>query len=138
MKITFKGNIGKDAELRTVGEGENAYSVLSIWVAENIKRRDNVKETNWHKVTLWRRYAEVMAPFLKKGRRIEVEGTLQKVKTYTTADNRIVAYADIWADEVELLDRPEAEGDVPPEVAATGTAAVEPGFAAAEETPWDN
>lgn len=131
MKVTFKGNIGKDAELRTVGEGENAYSVLSIWVAENIKRRDDVKETNWHKVTIWRRYAEVMAPFLKKGRRIEVNGTLQKVKTYTTQDNRIVAYADIWADEIELLDRPEPEGDVPPEVTGEAAATV-----SEEETPW--
>jgi len=131
MKITFKGNIGKDAELRTVGEGENAYSVLSIWVAENKKRRDDVKETKWHKVTLWRRYAEVMAPYLKKGRRIEVEGTLNDVKTYTTQDNRIIAYADIWAEEVELMDRPEPAGDVPPEV--TGTAAAP----AEEETPWD-
>lgn len=132
MKVTFKGNIGKDAELRTVGEGENAYSVLSIWVAENKKLRDGSKKTKWHKVTLWRRYAEVMAPFLKKGRRIEVEGTLNDVKTYTTPDNRIVAYADVWADEVELLDRPEPEGDTPPEVAAeeTATATEE------EETPW--
>lgn len=137
MKISFKGNLGKDCELRTVGEGDNAYSVATIWVAENKKRRDDTKTTMWHKVTLWRHYADVMAPFLKKGRRIEVNGVLNAVKTYTTQDNRIVAYADIWADEVEMLDRPQPEGDVPPEVA--GDATVEPGFTsvASEEAPWD-
>jgi single-strand DNA-binding protein len=120
-KITFKGNLGKDAELRTVGEGENKYSVCSMWVAENIKRRDDVKETVWHKVTIWRKYAEVMAQYLKSGRRIEVSGDLKKVKFYTTQDGRVVPYADIWADEIELLDRPQPEGEVPPETEETET-----------------
>jgi uncharacterized protein YpuA (DUF1002 family) len=82
---------------------------------------DDVKETVWHKVTIWRKYAEVMAQYLKSGRRIEVSGDLKKVKFYTTQDGRVVPYADIWADEIELLDRPQPEGEVPPETEETET-----------------
>lgn len=134
MKISFKGNLGKNAVLRTVTINEQEVKVCSFWVAENRKNRDgSQKKPLWHQVTIWRKYAEVMAPYLKSGRRIEVTGTLNDVKTYTSKDNRIVAYNDIWADELELLDRPTHDGDVPPEVAEADNAEV-----ADEEmeTPW--
>ena len=127
MKITFKGNIGKTAELRTVKINGEDTKVCSFWVAENIGRGEK-KTVHWHKVTLWRKYAEVMAPFLKTGRRIEVSG-VAKASSYTTADNRIVPYIDVQADEIELLDRPQPEGETPPEV-AEGTETT------TEETPW--
>lgn len=123
MKVTFKGNIGKDAELRTVQIDGLDTSVCSFWVAENIGRGEK-KTVHWHKVTLWRNYARVMAPYLKTGRRIEVSG-VAKANSYTTKDNRIVPYIDIQADEIELLDRPQPEGDTPPEVTE-----------AEVETPW--
>lgn len=115
MKTTFIGNIGKDAVLRKVTNGERQDSVLSIWVAENIKKRDGSTKTEWHKVTIWRGYAETMAQYLKAGRKVYVEGTA-KANSYTTQDNRIVPYIDVQATELKLLDS-KPEEDVPPETA---------------------
>lgn len=123
MTITFMGNIGKDAQLRKVKVGENEVSVLSVWVAENIKKRDGSTKAIWHKVTIWRGYAEAMAQYLKSGRLVFVTGT-GEAKTYTK-DNRLVPYIDIQATEIKLLDGKRPEADVPPEVEATD-----------EETPW--
>lgn len=153
-KITFKGNIGKDAVLRKVQNGDHMDSVLSIWVAENIKKRDGSKKAVWHKVTLWRGFAEALAPYLKAGRRIEVEGRSVKADWYKDRNGAIVPYLDIQADEIELLDGKKPEDDLPPdEVPAAPTtpvtpvAPVTPAAPAAEEgfvpvnsdlvgTPW--
>lgn len=110
-KITVKGYIGKDAELRMVGEEGNKYAVCDFWLGENIKKRtDGTTKTVWHKVTVWRRYAEVMAPLLKSGRKVQVEG-LCEPKSYTTRENKIVPYISINADDIDLLDAPKPEDD---------------------------
>ena len=124
MTITFMGNIGKDAQLRKVKVGENEVSVLSVWVAENIKKRDGSTKAIWHKVTIWGGYAKAMAQYLKSGRLVFVTGTAE-AKSYTTQDNRLVPYIDVQASEIKLLDGKKPEEDVPPEAAVTD-----------EETPW--
>ena len=131
MTINFDGNIGKDAVLRTVKVNGEDTKVCSFWVAENIGKRDGSKKTLWHKVTIWRGYAEKMAQYLKQGRHVLVEGYAE-AKTYTTQDNRIVPYIDVqpgMGGKVKLLDR--ASEELPPEVeAATEDVGT-------EETPWD-
>lgn len=129
MTITFDGNIGKDAELRTVSVNGEDTKVCSFFVAENISKRDGSVKTLWHKVTIWRGYAEKMAQYLKKGRHVLVEGYAE-AKTYTTQDNRIVPYIDVQpgiGGKIKLLDR-NIEEEVPPE-AVTATE---------EATPWDD
>lgn len=130
MTINFDGNIGKDAELRTVKVGGEDVKVCSFWVAENISKRDNTTKTLWHKVTIWRNYAEKMAQYLKKGRHVLVEGYAE-AKTYTTQDNRIIAYIDVQPGmngKVKLLDK-ATEEEVPPE-------AVEAAATEEVEAPW--
>lgn len=132
MTINFDGNIGKDATLRTVKVNGEDTKVCSFWVAENISKRDNTTKTLWHKVTLWRGYAETMAQYLKKGRHVLVEGYAE-AKTYTTQDNRIVPYIDVQpgiGGKVKLLDRANND-ELPPE--AEAATEVSEG-----ETPWDN
>lgn len=129
MTINFDGNIGKDAVLRTVNVGGEETKVCSFWVAENIGKRDGSTKTLWHKVTIWRGYAEKMAQYLKKGRHVLVEGYAE-AKTYTTQDNRIVPYIDVQpgiGGKVKLLDRNTSE-EVPPEAEDVAEEEM--------ETPW--
>lgn len=113
-KITVKGYIGTDAELRTVGEGEGAYSVCDFRIAENITRKNGDTRTVWYKVTLWRKYAETMAQYLKKGRKVQVEGLLDNdPKVYTGKDNTIHAYNNIQATDIDLLDAPRNDEEAP-------------------------
>jgi len=126
--FTTMGNIGKDATLRKVNVNGVETSVCSFWIAENIKKRDNTVRTLWHKVTIWRGYAEAMVQYLKSGRHVYVTGTVE-AKTYTSKDNRIVPYIDIQASEIKLLDS-KKDDDVPPETEVSEENAE-------EETPWD-
>jgi single stranded DNA-binding protein len=114
MKIIVKGNIGADAILRTVGEGENQFSVLDFNVAENKTNGDGSKKTIWTKVTLWRAYAEKMAQYLKKGRYVQVEGE-GEVETYVTNGNQIAGRVHINRNvSIDLgFDRPAQPEDAP-------------------------
>ena len=113
MKINFKGYVGKDAELRKVMIDKTETSVCDVWVAENIGRGET-KKTEWHKVTLWRGYAEKMAPWLTKGRRVEVTGA-GTAKAYTTKAGQIVPYIQVSVanGEVEFLDLPDKQDKAP-------------------------
>lgn len=116
-KITVKGNIGKDAVLRTVTNGDREDSVCSIWICENVKKRDGSYKPVWHKVTIWRKYAEVMAKYLKAGRKVEVTGRSVKADWYKDRNGAVVPFLDIQAEEIDLLDSKRPEEDVPPETA---------------------
>lgn len=104
MTITFNGNVGKDSVLRSVNIGDQKTSVLDVWVAENIKKRDGSKKVLWHKVVLWRKYAETMAQYLKSGRKVLVENGTGEAKAYTTKDGRIVPYIQVEGAKIQLLD----------------------------------
>lgn len=140
MRIEFTGNVGKDAQIRKVQNGDRQDSVVSIWVAENLKKRDGSTKTLWHKVTIWRGYADSLAPYLKAGRKIQVYGKMQAASyTRTVTENgkttqQIVPYADVQADEIILLDRPETE-DVPPAEATEATAEAAEDIEVSD-TPW--
>lgn len=114
MKITVKGNIGSDAILRTVGEGEDKFSVCDFNIAENKTDKNGNKKTIWTKVTLWRAYAEKMAQYLTKGRYVQVEGE-GEVETYVTKGNQIAGRVHINRNvSIDLgFDRPAQEEEAP-------------------------
>ena len=114
MKIVVKGNIGADAILRTVGEGENKFAVCDFNIAENKPTKDGGTKTIWTKVTLWRAYAEKMAQYLKKGRYVQVEGE-GEVETYVTNGNQIAGRVHINRNvSIDLgFDRPAQPEDAP-------------------------
>lgn len=71
-QITIAGHIGKDAELKYTQAGD---AVASFSVAVNSRRNDD--ETIWYRVSIWRKYAEILAPLLKKGKVVTVIGDFQ-------------------------------------------------------------
>jgi single-strand DNA-binding protein len=125
MEIRFDGNLGKDAVIGLVGEAEHQYSRCYFWVAENVQKRDNTTKTLWHKVTIWRGFAEKMAEYLKKGRHVWVEGTAE-AKFYTDNNNAIRPYIDVQASKIRFMDEKPADQTPPEEATVTE-----------DETPWD-
>lgn len=75
-KVMLIGNLGKDAETRHTPSG---VSVTSFTLATSSRTKDATGEwrdkTDWHDVVVWR--AENVAPYLKKGQSVFVEGRLQ-------------------------------------------------------------
>ena len=82
--LTIAGNIGKDAELRSTGSGDQ---VAGFSVAVNDGFGDK-KRTIWFDVSIWGKRAATLAPMLTKGGKVCVSGELStreyEGKTYLT------------------------------------------------------
>ncbi len=77
-KITLVGNVGRDPELKVVGNSK----VVDFSIAINEPARgQNPEKTEWYRVSFWDRKAEIIAQYVKKGTQILVEGKLS-VRTY--------------------------------------------------------
>jgi single-strand DNA-binding protein len=76
------GNLGGDPEMRYAGNGD-AIANVSIATSESWKDKNTgemVEKTEWHRVVFFRRLAEIVGEYLKKGSKIYVEGKLQTEK----------------------------------------------------------
>ena len=77
-KVILVGNLGRDPELRFTAAG-TAVANLSIATSETWNNKDGVKQekTEWHRVVLWDKLAEIAKEYLSKGRQVYLEGRLQ-------------------------------------------------------------
>lgn len=80
-KVILVGNLGNDPEVRYMPNG-NAVANLSLATSESWKdQQGQVQErTEWHRLTMYRRLAEIAGEYLAKGSQIYVEGKLQTRK----------------------------------------------------------
>ena len=134
MKIRVTGNIGKGgATLRKFGEGDSDY-VVNFSLGEHKKDSQGNKITVWHKVTFWRNRAKGIAPYLTQGRKVEIDGTLGKVETFTK-NNEIHTVINIYANEIQWMDRKDDVVEAP--AATDAELAAEAPAEEVEEAPWD-
>ncbi len=77
-KVILLGNLGRDPETRYTTGGD-AVTNLNIATSEQWKDKGGEKQerTEWHRVVLFGRQAEVAGEYLKKGRSVYIEGRLQ-------------------------------------------------------------
>lgn len=78
ISATVAGNIGQDAEMRHTQGGD---AVCSFSVASNRKGRDGKDETTWVRCSLWGKRGSALLPFLTKGTKVAVAGSLS-VRAY--------------------------------------------------------
>lgn len=101
-QFIFIGNVGKDPELKTTGNG-TAYCNVSV--AVNKRYKDDSGETktltNWFSVTLWGKKAETLSKYIKKGATIAVNGELVTRKRKVGEEE--ITVPDFKVDEVEIL-----------------------------------
>jgi single-strand DNA-binding protein len=81
-KAIIIGTLGQDPELKHTGSGT---AVCSLSVATNERWKDKntgeqKESTEWHKIVLWQRLAEIAAEYLTKGSQVYIEGKLQTRK----------------------------------------------------------
>lgn len=99
-KTQLIGNLGADPEIKSLSDGS---AVCNISIATTEKWRDKtsnqIKEhTEWHKVVLYRRLAEIAGQYLSKGSKIYVEG---KLRTRKWQDNNGV---ERYTTEIEVAE----------------------------------
>ena len=75
-KAILVGNVGQDPDIRFTGEG-NAVANLSLATSEKYKGEPH---TEWHKLVAFRKTAELIQQYVKKGTRLFVEGKIQTRK----------------------------------------------------------
>ena len=81
-KVILIGNLGADPEVRAMPNGV-AVTNLSLATSESWKDKqtgETVEKTEWHRVALFARLAEIAAQYLKKGSKVYVEGSIRTSK----------------------------------------------------------
>ena len=77
-KVMLIGNLGQDPEM-TYTQGGTAKAQLSIATQEKWKDKggEAKEKTEWHRVIVWGKLAEICGQYLSKGRQVFIEGRLQ-------------------------------------------------------------
>jgi single-strand DNA-binding protein len=102
-KVILIGNLGKDPEIRYMQNGD-AVANITLATTEKWKDKNGEKQekTEWHRVTFYRKLAEIVGEYLKKGYPVYVEGRLETRKwTDKTGIERYTT--DIIATDMKML-----------------------------------
>jgi single-strand DNA-binding protein len=76
-KVILVGNVGRDPDAQTTSAGTKVVH-LSLATSRRIPRDGALEErTDWHRITLWDRLAEVAEEYVRKGDRVYVEGRME-------------------------------------------------------------
>ena len=77
-KVILVGRLGRDPETRYTGGGQ-AVANFSVATDESYKDRngERQKRTEWHKIVVWGKQAEIAQQYLKKGTLVFIEGRIQ-------------------------------------------------------------
>ena len=112
-KVILVGNLGQDPEVKYTAGGA-AVTTLSIATSDSWKDRDTGEDqerTEWHRVVLWRRLAEIAGEYLKKGSKVYVEGQLQTRKWEQEGQTRYTT--EIIARDIQFLDSKGTSSNTP-------------------------
>lgn len=77
-KVILVGRLGRDPETRYTSGGQ-AVANFSVATDESYKDRngERQKRTEWHKIVVWGKQAEIAQQYLKKGSLVFIEGRIQ-------------------------------------------------------------
>jgi|APHig6443717497_1056834.scaffolds.fasta_scaffold220987_2 single-strand DNA-binding protein len=102
-KVILIGNLGADPEIRYTQDGTPAAS-FTVATTERWKGKDGQmqEQTEWHRITAWRRLAEICGEYLSKGSRVYIEGKLQTRKWKDQSGNDRYT-TEIVAREMKML-----------------------------------
>ena len=103
-KVILVGNVGQDPELKYTPSGA-AVTNFSIATKEVWKDNDgnSQERTEWHRIVLWRKLAESAGEWLKKGRKVYIEGKLQ-TRSWEDKDGIKRYMTEIIGDSFTMLD----------------------------------
>jgi len=110
-KAILVGNLGSDPEMRYTpsGQGVCEFRVATneSWNDKNGQRQER---TEWHRIVVWGKRAEICSKYLSKGRSVYVEGRIQ-TRTYDDKEGNKRYITEIVAQDVQFLGGGAREGD---------------------------
>ncbi|MGA2655113.1 MAG: single-stranded DNA-binding protein [Gammaproteobacteria bacterium] len=105
-KVILIGNLGADPEVRHMPSG-GAVTNLSVATSESWKDKDSgqmVDRTEWHRVVLYQRLAEIAGEYLKKGSKVYIEGSLRTRKWADKTSGQDRYTTEIIGNSMQMLD----------------------------------
>lgn len=124
-KVMLIGNVGRDPEVRYIEAGV-ATATLSLATSTpgyTLPSGTQVPErTEWHRVLLFRRLAEIVERYVHKGDKLYIEGSL-RTRSYTDKLGKTKYVTEIWAENMEMLTPRATSGAPQPTTSAPATAA---------------
>jgi single-strand DNA-binding protein len=103
-KVILIGNLGADPETRAMPSGASVAN-LRIATTENWKDRtsgENQERTEWHRVALFGKLAEIASEYLRKGSQVYIEGSLRTRKWQDKQGNERYS-TEIVGNEMQML-----------------------------------
>lgn len=117
-KAIIVGNLGQDPETRHMPSG-GAVTNISVATSESWKDKqtgEKKESTEWHKVAMFNRLAEVAAEYLHKGSQVYIEGKI-RTRKWQDKDGNDRYTTEIVADQMQMLGG-RSEGSSRPQQAA--------------------
>ena len=103
-KVIIVGNLGNDPEIRTMPTGEQVANITvatsESWTDKNSGEKKT--QTEWHRIVLYRRLAEIAAQYLHKGSQVYVEGRL-KTRKWQDNNGQDRYSTEIQCDNFQML-----------------------------------
>ncbi|HAN56567.1 MAG TPA: single-stranded DNA-binding protein [Betaproteobacteria bacterium] len=102
-KVILVGNLGKDPEVRYMPSGD-AMVNLTLATTDTWKDKSGEKQerTEWHRIAIFGKLAEVAGEYLKKGSQVYFEGSL-KTRKWTNKEGHDQYTTEIIADKMQML-----------------------------------
>jgi single-strand DNA-binding protein len=110
-KVILVGNLGRDPEVRYTQTG-TAVANFTLATSERWKDAatgENKEKTEWHRIVVWGKQAEIANEYLHKGKQIYVEGSLQ-TRDWTDRDGNKRYTTEVKAQRFQMLGGRSAEG----------------------------
>jgi single-strand DNA-binding protein len=103
-RVTLVGRLGKDPETRYTSGGQ-AVCNFSVATDETYKDRagERQKRTEWHRIVMWGKLAEIAQQYLKKGALVYLEGRIQSRQWEDKRDGQKKTSYEIVADTMKML-----------------------------------
>ena len=106
-KVMIIGRLTRDPEIRTTPTGQNvaSFSVATSfnWTDQQGQKKE---QTEFHNVVAWRKLADIIGQYLKKGSQVYLEGRLQTRSWDDKTDGKKRYRTEIVADNMIMLGRP--------------------------------
>lgn len=102
-KVILIGRLGQDPEVRYTPSGQ-AVANFTMATSENWTGKDGQKQerTEWHRIVVWGRLAELCKDYLRKGRQVYIDGKLQ-TRSWDDKEGKKRYTTEIVANTVQFL-----------------------------------
>ena len=113
-KVILVGNVGRDPDVQTTAAGTKVAHV-SLATSRRFPRDGGMEErTEWHRLTLWDRLAQLAEEYVRKGDRLYIEGRME----YDSFERNGVTIptAEVQVRELVMLGPPGARAAAAPEL----------------------